>query len=140
MSDTTWAERALALWLLAAGLLCASAVVPVAMPLSWHAATHAWLGLGEFPEQPIAEYLARGMSGMCMFYGLLLIYFSRDVRKYRGIITFQVIALMLILVGATLAFWNSGLPRWWVLGDVFAVWIFGLVVLFLQRCAPTVRQ
>ena len=31
--------------------------LPVFMPVSWMAATHRWLGLGEMPTGPIVEYL-----------------------------------------------------------------------------------
>jgi hypothetical protein len=35
------------------------ALVPVVMPMSWMAATHRWLCLGEMPKGPVVEYLAR---------------------------------------------------------------------------------
>ena len=38
------------------------ALVAVVMPLSWMAATHRWLGLGEMPTGPVVEYLARSVS------------------------------------------------------------------------------
>ena len=43
---------------------------------------------------------------------------------------------MLVSLSGTILLWNSGLPRWWVLGDSASVWLFGLVVFALQFLAP----
>jgi hypothetical protein len=34
------------------------ALVPVVMPMSWMAATHRWLGLGEMPTGAVVESLS----------------------------------------------------------------------------------
>jgi hypothetical protein len=128
-------EQLLSAWLALSGGVCASALVAVIMPRTWHVAAHAWLGLGDFPEAPIAEYLARGMSAMCAFYGLLLLYLARDVRGRAAIIRFQALALMGISLASTLALIPSGMPPWWIYGDAGAVWAFGLTVLTLQAAA-----
>lgn len=103
------------------------------MPRDWHAATHAALGLGDFPEAPIAEYLARGMSGLCAFYGLLLLALATDVPRYRPIIIFQATALMIVSQAATLALLRSGMPTWWLYGDFLSVCGFSIIVLLLAR-------
>ncbi len=128
-------ERLLSAWLSLSGVVCASALVAVIMPREWHATAHAWLGLGEFPAAPIAEYLARGMSAMCAFYGFLLIFLARDVRGRAAVIRFQALALMGISLASTLALIPSGMPPWWIYGDAGAVWGFGLIVLALQAAA-----
>jgi hypothetical protein len=133
MLTSTTAQRVLALWLRLGGVTCSAALVAVVMPRSWHAAAHAWLGLGEFPEAPIVEYLARGMSGMCGLYGLLLLWLARDVLTYRRLIAFQVVALMAISLAVTFSIAGRGMPLWWLYGDVGAIWAFGLVTLVLLR-------
>ena len=50
-------------WLLAiigCGLMVAT--IPLFFPVALMATIHGWLGLGEFPEAPIAIYLARSTS------------------------------------------------------------------------------
>jgi hypothetical protein len=135
MRGASSAERVLAWWLRFSGLVCALALVAMVMPRSWHAATHEWLGLGTFPDEPIAEYLARGMSGVCGFYGVLLVYVSRDVRRYAGLIAFQAAALMGLSLAATVVLWPLAMPRWWLVADFISVWVSGAVILLLVRAA-----
>jgi hypothetical protein len=126
-------ERNLQRLLTSGGFICALALVAVVMPRSWHVQIHAGLGLGDFPEAPIAEYLARGMSAMCGLFGLLQMAFARDVRAYAPLITFQAISLTLISLFATAALWPVEMPRWWLLGDVLSVCGYCLAILALQR-------
>ena len=111
----------------------------VVMPRAWHVATHAVLGLGDFPEAPIAEYLARGMSGMCGFYGLLLIYLANDVRKHLRLIVWQAIALTSISLLATLSQPRSGMPGWWLYGDLLSVAAFSAITIVLARIVSAPR-
>lgn len=122
------------------GVVCSAAIIAVVMPQSWHARMHALLGLGEFPAEPIAEYLARGMSGMCALYGMLQVWLARDVRRHRGIIAFQAVALMGIALLATLAMRDIGMPLWWIWGDVASVWAYGLGILALQKFSPPTAE
>jgi hypothetical protein len=127
------AASLLAYWLRFGGVVCALALVAVVMPRSWHVAAHTWLGLGDFPEAPIAEYLARGMSAMCGLYGLLLIWLARDVPRFASVIRFLVVALMAVSLASTAVMASAGMPLWWLWGDIGSVWAFGLVTLLLQR-------
>ena len=133
------AERLLALWLRIGGTVCASALIAVVMPRDWHAATHAALGLGEFPEAPIAEYLARGMSGMCGFYGLLLLYLSSHVAAQLRLIAWQAIALTAISLLSTVSLARHGMPGWWLYGDFLSVGIFSAITILLARAARQPR-
>ena len=55
----TRADKALVLLPRFVGVGALFALVAVFMPVSWMAATHHWLGLGEVPTAPVVEYLAR---------------------------------------------------------------------------------
>ena len=46
------------------GCLLLTAFVAVLLPVSWMAATHEWLGLGEFPRAPVVDYLARSVAAL----------------------------------------------------------------------------
>ena len=76
------AERTLTwlLWIL--GVMMLTALFAVVMPTDWMAATHAWLGLGTFPEAPITEYMARSLS---MMYGLHGVRHRVSGCVYRGL-------------------------------------------------------
>ncbi|SRR5579875_3093903 len=54
------------------GAVCLLALFPLWMPRAWIGAGHRSLGLGTFPNSPIAEYLARSVSALSGFYGGLL--------------------------------------------------------------------
>src|SRR5215471_12255409 len=58
----TKSDKVLVLLLRIVGVPALFALVAVFMPVSWMAATHRWLGLGEMPTGPVVEYLARSLS------------------------------------------------------------------------------
>jgi hypothetical protein len=119
------------LWLY--GAPAALALIPLIMPREWMALVHERLGMGAFPDKPIAEYLARYASAFSAFYGFLLILLATDVHRYARIITFQAIAVAgLSIVGAWVGF-RGGMPAWWMIGDVMSCCSFGAAVLWLQR-------
>jgi hypothetical protein len=133
MLEPATAERYLVVLLRFGGLVCATALLAVVMPQAWHVAIHDWLGLGTFPDAPIAEYLARGMSGVCGVYGVLLIWMANDVRRYAGLLAAQAVLLMCVSLAATVMLIESGMPAWWLYGDAGSVWGFQLLVLLLLR-------
>lgn len=49
------------------GLAC-TAVFAVFLPTAWMAAIRGWLGLGEFPDAAVTQYLTRSVS---VFYAML---------------------------------------------------------------------
>ena len=51
----TRADKALVFLLRFVGVGALFALVAVFMPVSWMAATHRWLGLGEMPTGPVVE-------------------------------------------------------------------------------------
>ncbi|HKW85783.1 MAG TPA: YceI family protein, partial [Nitrospiraceae bacterium] len=50
-------DKALVILLRSVGVTALFALVAVFLPMSWMAATHRWLGLGEMPSAPVLEYL-----------------------------------------------------------------------------------
>jgi hypothetical protein len=65
------ADKVLAILLRSLGVSALFALVAVFMPMSWMAATHRWLGLGEMPTAPVVEYLARSVSAFYALFGAL---------------------------------------------------------------------
>jgi hypothetical protein len=72
------------------------ALIPVFMPVSWMAATHRWLGLGEMPTGPIVEYLARSLSAFYALVGALCLVMASDLDSYRPLVRFFGMCLALL--------------------------------------------
>ena len=135
--ELTASERALIVLLRVVGALTAAALVAVVLPSDWMAGVHRWLGLGEFPEQPSAEYLARSLSLFYAVLGVLLWRLSSDVRRFAPLIGF--LARSGLVVGAVLLAVDvlAGLPVWWIVSE--AVSWFGIsgAVLLLRWKQPS---
>ncbi len=125
-------ERWLAGLLRLAGAVCLLALVPWLMPRDWIAFTHEFIGLGSFPQEPIAEYLARFSSALCVFYGGLLLVLSFDVCSFSGIITYQAIAIMFFSTVGIILGQAAGIPLVWVTADAVLCWCYCVPTLGLQ--------
>ena len=127
------AEKWLKILLRVIGVFCLPAFFAFVMPKSWMAAGHEWLGMGAFPDKPIAEYLARATSALCGFYGGLLIMLAADVHRYARIITFQAVTLLAIGAIAFVILLPSGMPMWWIVSDAGGAVVMCVAMLVLQR-------
>jgi hypothetical protein len=116
-----------------AGAVMVLAFFAVVLPVDWMAATHRWLGLGEFPRAPIVDYLARSIAVLYGFHGVLVLIVSRDPVKYRTIVWY--LAVMDILGGAIILAIDihAGLPAMWTLLEGPPVTAFGIVIGLLNR-------
>jgi len=113
--------------------LTGSAFLAMLMPVESMAATHRWLGLGEFPRVPITDYLTRSVAALYGFHGVLLFLISRDPVRYRVFVRY--VGWMNVLFGIFLLLidLHAGLPRWWTLGEGPPVTMIGATVLYLSR-------
>ena len=129
------AERILKLILRLTGAVCLLAIIAVYMPPSWMAVGHEWSGLGEFPDSPIVEYLARATSAFYAMFGGLLLLAASDVRRHSRVIAYA--AWMGIVYGVTMSLINMciGMPWYWALGEVATAAPLGAVILLLLRAA-----
>ncbi|MCA9123694.1 MAG: hypothetical protein H6822_15625 [Planctomycetaceae bacterium] len=108
------------------------AFVAVVMPTAWIEWGHRWCGLGEFPDEPIANYLARSASALYALHGLLVLYMSRDPQRYWPLIRF--FARLAVAHGVVMFAidWASEMPLWWTALEGPAFTATGLVVLATQ--------
>ena len=125
-------ERYLRILLIATGLVMLLAFTAMVMPRGWMAAIHAWLGLGPFPDQPIATYLARTTSGLYGLLGVLLLLGATDVRRYSAMIATAAAGIAGLAVVAMAFAPIDGMPWWWSAGDAASAWGFAAIVLVLQ--------
>jgi hypothetical protein len=126
-------HRSLRFLLRTLGIICVLAIIPLVMPFRFLNAAHQWMGLGSFPSEPVAEYLARSVSSLCAFYGGLLLMLSRDVERFAPIIRYQAIAIMLLSAFGIFAGMRAGLPAIWVIADALGCWVFLLPIYLLSR-------
>lgn len=130
--STRRSDRLLAILLRVFGGVDLLAVLAVFMPSAWMHEWHSRLGLGEFPDAPIVDYLARSTSALYALHGAMLVFISFDVQGYRRLITFLAIATIIhgmVLLGVDL---SAGLPTWWTWLEGPSFSTTGVVVLWIQ--------
>jgi len=133
----TRAEKVLVILLRVLGVSALFALVPVFMPLSWMAATHHWLGLGEMPTAPVVEYLARSVSAFYALFGALCLIVASDLERYRPVARFLGMAFVftgLVLLNVDL---NVGMPWWWTAFEGPSEVAVGALIYFLARPNPS---
>lgn len=120
------------------------AVAAVVMPAAWMQFAHEAAGLGEFPQAPIAGYLARSASALYALHGLIVFKMSYQVVRYWQLIRFM--ATMALFHGLIMLFIDltEGMPLWWTIleGPAFSFTGGGVLLaqqlsLALTRRAPT---
>jgi hypothetical protein len=136
MPQPSTKERLLVLLLRSAGVVLLLAYAAVFLPVAWMAATHRWLGLGEFPVFPIVDYLTRSISILYGIKGGLYLLLSTDVRRYRPIIVYSAWAaigfgLAMLVIDA-----RADMPWTWTLGEGPCVILAGAALLVLVQGVP----
>jgi hypothetical protein len=125
--------RLLVVLLRVAGVVTVTAFFAVFLPVEWMASWHASLGLGEFPRDPIVQYLARSVAALYGFHGVLILLVSTDPDKYRSIVSY--IAAMNVLFGSMVMAidLHAGMPAYWTFGEGPPIIVFGIVIGILNR-------
>ena len=116
------------------------ALVPVFMPMSWMAATHRWLGLGEMPTGPIVEYLARSLSAFYALVGALCLVMASDLDRYRPLLRFFGVCLALLGIVFTGVDLAAGMPWWWTAFEGPGAVPIGALVYYLARPVSKPRK
>jgi hypothetical protein len=119
-----------------AGCVTLAAFPAMLLPVEWMAATHARLGLGEFPRVPVVDYLARSIAALYGFHGVLVLIVSTDPIRYRPIVWF--IAVMNVIFGLMIVAidLHAGLPAFWTALEGPPIVAFGVVIALLNRRIP----
>jgi hypothetical protein len=114
------------------GLAC-TAVLAIFLPTAWMAAIHRWLGLGEFPDAAITQYLARSVSAFYAIFGGLTILASLDVRRFGPVITFLAVVTMAFGAVITGVDAMARMPPCWMLAEGPPTFGIGPGTLLLNR-------
>ena len=126
-------ERTLVLLLYVSGGVMLLAVFAIVLPTEWMAATHRWLGLGEFPASPLVDYLTRSISALYAIYGGLLVLLARDLRRFAPVVVYLAVtglAFGVVMIGVDFA---AGMPRYWSVSEGPLVLVLSSVILWLAR-------
>jgi hypothetical protein len=126
---------ALVLLLRLSGVVVVSAFGAVFLPTDWMAATHRWLGMGEFPAAPVTDYLARSVSALYGVHGVLLLLVAGEPIRYQRIVRYlgvMDIAFGLIMLAIDL---HAGMPTLWTTFEGPPLVVGGVLVLYLLNRA-----
>jgi hypothetical protein len=135
-------DQTLALLIRLIGVAELCALPFVFVPVSWMGLVHErLLGLGPFPQQPIAEYLARHLSALYTIHGAMLVAVSLDLRRYRPLT--RLIGWCHLGLGAAVTWtdWSAGFHPLWAAAEGVMVGSWGVLILvFSTRENPNERQ
>ncbi len=123
-------------WLLVlSGLFLMLAFVAVLLPTAWMADAHLWLGLGEFPAQPITFYLARSTSLLYGVHGVLMFYLGISLNHHWRLV--WLFGWLHIVIGVTMLGIDitSPMPWYWIAAEGGPVAGLGVVILLLAQIA-----
>lgn len=123
--------RFLQILLRVGGITMLLATFAIFMPVSWMASSHVWLGMGDFPESTLVDYLTRSISFLYAVHGGLLLVVSGNIQRYRPVLLYFGIATVVggvLLTGIDL---HAGMPSWWTLAEGPPVALIGLLITWL---------
>ena len=127
------ADRYIVLFLRTIGAISLLAFLAAVMPERWMAEAAKVLGIDPFPFSPLTFYLARNLSLLYGFVGVLLLLISYDLDRYRPLVWYAAIGTILFGFLQLIVDSMSGLPAWWTLGESISTMFGGLLLYWLQR-------
>ena len=116
------------------------ALPTIFLPVSLMNQIHGWLGLGEFPDQPISVYLARSCSALYATHGAILMLIAIAPRRHWSLI--GPLAILHFLLGAVLLFTDltAPMPFFWTALEGGPIMAYGAVLYFLWKRASTKKS
>lgn len=103
----------------------------VFLPSETISALHNQLGIGEFPNTPIAWYLARGLPAYYAMHGACVLFISLDVRRYLDLIRFAMRAFAAYGILILIVDVQAAMPKVWTAAEPAFVLAFSACVLRL---------
>lgn len=108
------------------------AVIFVVAPYAWMDTIHGWIGMGKLPKQPIVGYLARSTSAFYALLGGLLWVVSLDLPRYRGVLIYLGVGIVLFGAAIFVVDWTEGMPLLWKIWEGVFLMALGLVMTVLS--------
>jgi hypothetical protein len=98
------------------------AFVGAVLPESWMRAVYEWEGkMGPWPGGALLLYLARVVALLYGFWGLLALYMSFDVQRYRPLIRFMALVSFPFVPVMFVVIWSAGLPTPWLVCEPVSI-------------------
>jgi hypothetical protein len=119
----------------ATAVLFLVAFVGAVLPEGWMKAVHECGGLGPWPGGPLLVYLAREVSILYGFLGLVALYLSLDVGRYRLLVRFMALVSFPFVPVMFLVIWSAGLPGVWAVGEPTSILVIS--ALWYAASGPT---
>ena len=122
-----WLQRLLVI--LGGGLLVAT--IPVFFPVQVMATIHGWLGLGEFPAEPITIYLARSTSLLYAVHGAIMVatgWRIDDLKPLVPLLGWLHIVIGMAMLGIDL---TTPMPWYWTAFEGIPISLAGMLILWL---------
>ena len=116
----------------ASGVLFLLAFAGAALPESWMKAVFEWGDLGPWPGGALLIYLARAVSILYGFYGLLVFFVSFDVPRYVPLIRFMAIVSLPFAPIMFVVIWAAGLPMIWAVSESTSILVISALWYFLS--------
>ena len=108
------------------------AAVCAVFPCEWYMFIHRLLGLGEFPDQPVAWYLARSASALYAFHGVLVGAIAWRPERAPWLVVALGLGNIVFGLSMIAIDISAGMPWWWTLGEGPGIAGFGFVLLVLE--------
>ena len=124
-------KKALIVILRLSGLLLITAFIAVFLPYETMARIHEQIGLGDFPNLPILNYLARSVSLFYGIHGVIVLYISLDIMKYLKflkLLCYLGFVFGIVLFGVDM---NAPMPESWTFSEGPLIVSLNLVVYIL---------
>ena len=132
MSSTTGLGP-LRVFLRLVGVVALLAFAAALMPDNWIVEIAQELGFEPFPHSPLTFYLARHLSLMYGFVGVLLLVIAADLPRYRRLV--RILAACTIAFGILQLVADSmaALPGWWTASESLSTILGGMLIGWLER-------
>lgn len=125
--------RWLALVLKTVGVVTTTAFGAAVMPQAWIVSIATALGFEPFPDSPLTFYLARNLSLMYGFIGLLVLAIAIDLERYRSVVKPLAMAIILFGVCQAIVDVQAGMPTWWTGLESLSTILGGAMIAWLDR-------
>ena len=126
--------RALKTCLWITGVFFLLSIIGLFMPFSVWQSLAKFFGVEPFPDSPLLVYLIRAMSATYVGVGVFYIILASNPDKYRKLVLFSGIALVLLGLVCVISGQMLDLPAKWFLSDSLSCIILGfLIIVFWQK-------
>ncbi|MDD4871520.1 MAG: hypothetical protein PHR77_13265 [Kiritimatiellae bacterium] len=125
-----WILSRLFIWF---GIVMTSAIFFVFIPNSGMIWIGKTLDLPPFEITAIFEYMARGMSSLCFFFGIIMLYIGFHFQEHLKLVRFMGWFALLSVPIMIFIHARIDTPIWWKIGDPLAMVIFTILCFLSPR-------